>query len=94
MMYPQHTVKELDIWSKLRHANILQLLGIALFKDQLAMVSEWMEQGSIVSVVNKQPQVDRFALVRTIIFLVRLKLTTPASVCKWLESLRGCINES
>ncbi|KAG8788045.1 hypothetical protein FRC12_014979 [Ceratobasidium sp. 428] len=66
----KHTVKELNVWSKLNHANILPLLGVALFKGQLAMVSEWMEQGSIVTVVNSRPELDRFDLCGQVVAVV------------------------
>ncbi|KAG8720559.1 hypothetical protein FRC09_009379 [Ceratobasidium sp. 395] len=66
----KHTVKELSVWSKLSHVNILPLLGVALFKGQLAMVSEWMEQGSIITVVNNRPELDRFGLCIQVIDVV------------------------
>ncbi|KAG9126268.1 hypothetical protein FRC07_004156 [Ceratobasidium sp. 392] len=66
----QHTVKELNVWSKLNHVNILPLLGIALFKGQLAMVSGWMDQGSIIKVVNSRPELDRFSLCARVVEVV------------------------
>jgi hypothetical protein len=60
----KHTVMELDTWSRLRHTNILELLGIALFNGRLAMISQWMDNGSIISVVNTHPELDRYVLVR------------------------------
>ncbi|KAG8788044.1 hypothetical protein FRC12_014978 [Ceratobasidium sp. 428] len=66
----KHTVKELSVWSKLSHVNILPLLGVALFKGQLAMVSEWMEHGSIIAAVNNRPELDRFGLCTQIVEVV------------------------
>ncbi|KAG9126271.1 hypothetical protein FRC07_004159 [Ceratobasidium sp. 392] len=66
----RHTVKELNVWSKLNHVNILPLLGVALFKGQLAMVSEWMDQGSIIKVVNSRPELDRFRLCAQVVEVV------------------------
>jgi hypothetical protein len=56
------------VWSKLRHENILELLGLALFKGRLAMVSAWMDLGSIVLLVNERPQMNRYKLVRCLSF--------------------------
>ncbi|KAF8608136.1 kinase-like protein [Ceratobasidium sp. AG-I] len=66
----KHTVQELGAWSTLDHINVLRLLGIALFKDRLAMVSEWMEQGSIISALKIRPEVDRYALCIQIVGVV------------------------
>ncbi|KAG9124579.1 hypothetical protein FRC07_011075, partial [Ceratobasidium sp. 392] len=66
----RHTIKELNVWSTLNHMNILPLLGVALFKGQLAMVSEWMDQGSIVKVVNSRPELDRFGLCAQVVEVV------------------------
>ncbi|KAF8608125.1 kinase-like protein [Ceratobasidium sp. AG-I] len=58
----KRTARELDVWSKLRHENILELLGLALFKGRLAMISTWMELGNIVMVVNNRPSMNRYKL--------------------------------
>lgn len=59
---PKHvkrTTRELNVWSKLKHKNVLELSGMALFKDCLAMVSPWMVYGSVNSVLRKWPEMNR-----------------------------------
>ncbi|KAG8709322.1 hypothetical protein FRC09_000735 [Ceratobasidium sp. 395] len=50
----KRTARELDTWSQLRHQNILELLGMAIFRGQLAMVSLWMDRGNVVAMVNNE----------------------------------------
>ncbi|KAG9079190.1 hypothetical protein FS749_008747 [Ceratobasidium sp. UAMH 11750] len=60
----KRTARELCTWSRLQHENILEFRGLAMFRNCLAMVAPWMEHGSVVSLVNRQPDVDRFALCK------------------------------
>ncbi|KAI6108907.1 hypothetical protein EDD16DRAFT_1617233 [Pisolithus croceorrhizus] len=42
-----HAVDEINIWSQLRHENIMPLLGITTkFDNTVSMVTEWMERGN------------------------------------------------
>lgn len=54
------------MWNSLRHPNVLPLLGA--LKDgsqfELAMVSEWMQNGNINGFVQAHREVNRFKLVR------------------------------
>ncbi|KAG9105246.1 hypothetical protein FRC07_009456, partial [Ceratobasidium sp. 392] len=62
---PKHvkrTARELNTWSKLKHRHVLELCGLAVFRGCLAMVSPWMEYGSVSSVVKKWPDMDRYEL--------------------------------
>ncbi|KAG6326936.1 hypothetical protein ID866_12153 [Astraeus odoratus] len=44
---PQLTLREAHVWSKLRHENVLRLLGIVTkFDGTIALVTEWMPQGN------------------------------------------------
>jgi hypothetical protein len=52
------------IWRTLRHANVLPLLGVIMFENQFAMVSEWMGNGNINKFVKDHPSADRLELVR------------------------------
>lgn len=63
----KRTARELEAWSQLRHENILELLGLAMFKGHLAMVSAWMELGTVVNFVNNRPSVNRYQLSTRII---------------------------
>ncbi|KAG8713223.1 hypothetical protein FRC09_018964 [Ceratobasidium sp. 395] len=51
--------RELYIWSKCRHRNVLPLLGLVVFKGQIRMVSKWVENGSLPSYLRKHPDTDR-----------------------------------
>ncbi|KAF8595411.1 kinase-like protein [Ceratobasidium sp. AG-I] len=53
----KHAAKELYAWSKCKHNNVVQLLGLAEFRGQITMVSPWMENGS-VSRLDKSVSID------------------------------------
>ncbi|KAF8605856.1 hypothetical protein BDV93DRAFT_30665 [Ceratobasidium sp. AG-I] len=59
----KRAARELYIWSKAKHQNVLELMGIAMFKGQLAMISRWMTNGTLSEYAFKNPRVDRWALV-------------------------------
>ncbi|KAF8601997.1 kinase-like protein [Ceratobasidium sp. AG-I] len=54
--------RELHTWSQCRHPNVLQLLGLVEFRNQIGMVSHWMENGSLPLYLEKYPKVDRFQM--------------------------------
>ncbi|CAE6538147.1 unnamed protein product [Rhizoctonia solani] len=59
----KRAARELFYWSKMRHDNIHQLLGVIVFKDQyLGMVSEWMDNGNLHEYLRKNPNADCFQL--------------------------------
>ncbi|KAG8699147.1 hypothetical protein FRC09_006816, partial [Ceratobasidium sp. 395] len=58
----KRTARELNTWSRLKHRNVLELSGLALFQGCLAMLSPWMEYGSVTSVVKQWPDRDRYKL--------------------------------
>lgn len=57
-------MREIYIWSKAKHENVHELLGIIMFQGRLGMVSPWMENGNLQEYIQKQPDVDRYKLVR------------------------------
>ncbi|KAG8774316.1 hypothetical protein FRC12_002053 [Ceratobasidium sp. 428] len=63
----QRTARELRIWSNLKHKNVLELYGLGVFQGYLAIVSPWMVYGSVVSVVKKWPDMNRYILCRQLI---------------------------
>ncbi|KAG8718419.1 hypothetical protein FRC09_012689 [Ceratobasidium sp. 395] len=63
----KRTARELFTWSRLRHANVLELRGLAKFRNCLAMVSPWMEYGNIVALVNRQLDINRFSLCKQLV---------------------------
>ncbi|KAG8791136.1 hypothetical protein FRC12_010073 [Ceratobasidium sp. 428] len=60
------SVRELLIWSKLDHPNVLGLLGICVFGGEIGMVSEWMANDNATGYVVKHPDADRLGLVADI----------------------------
>ncbi|KDN33452.1 hypothetical protein RSAG8_13458, partial [Rhizoctonia solani AG-8 WAC10335] len=58
--------REIYYWSRMKHKNIHQLMGVIIFKDgYLGMVSEWMENGDLHKYLLKNPGADRYQLVRS-----------------------------
>ncbi|KAF8605855.1 kinase-like protein [Ceratobasidium sp. AG-I] len=58
----KRAARELYNWSKAKHKNVLELMGIAMFGGQLAMISLWMMNGTLSTYVFQNPGVDRWAL--------------------------------
>ncbi|KAG8793742.1 hypothetical protein FRC12_001752 [Ceratobasidium sp. 428] len=58
----KRTARELHTWSKCKHPNVANLLGLAEFHDQIAMVSTWMENGDLRTYLKKYPNADCFSL--------------------------------
>ncbi|KAG8691254.1 hypothetical protein FRC08_010221, partial [Ceratobasidium sp. 394] len=56
------TAREIYAWSKLRHPNILELIGFSTFRGQISIVSSWMENGPLPEYVSKHTEADRFQL--------------------------------
>ena len=54
---------EVVLWKQLRHPNLLPLLGATKSSDTLMMVSEWMENGTIMDFITACPQTNRLKLV-------------------------------
>jgi hypothetical protein len=67
IVWAKRAARELYNWSKAKHVNILELLGVAIFRDQLAMVSPWMENGTLSSYVSRNPGANRWELVGSLI---------------------------
>ncbi|KAG8690353.1 hypothetical protein FRC11_012201 [Ceratobasidium sp. 423] len=57
-------VQGLYAWSKTDHKNVLELLGIAYYKDSLAMISPWMSYGSTHDYIELYPDANRLHTVR------------------------------
>ncbi|KAB5593151.1 Tyrosine kinase family catalytic domain containing protein [Ceratobasidium theobromae] len=57
------SAKELLIWSKLQHPNVLKLLGICVISGEIGMVSEWMPNGNVTEYVFNHPEADRLKLI-------------------------------
>lgn len=58
----KNAARELHTWSKCQHPNVVPLLGLVEFRDQIGMVSYWMENGSLPSYLERHSEVDRCQL--------------------------------
>ncbi|KDQ52260.1 hypothetical protein JAAARDRAFT_139168, partial [Jaapia argillacea MUCL 33604] len=54
---------EVRAWGRLRHPNIVELLGVAFPGGRPAMVMPWYRNGNAVEYLRQHPGSDRFALV-------------------------------
>ncbi|KAG8727811.1 hypothetical protein FRC12_022204, partial [Ceratobasidium sp. 428] len=54
--------REIYAWSKLKHPNVIELIGFSTFRDRISIVSPWMENGTLPAYISKNPQADRFEL--------------------------------
>ena len=61
------------MWKRLRHPNIVPLLGITL--EPLQLISAWMPGGELKDYITKNPDVDQLGLVGTPLLLHRITLT-------------------
>ena len=55
--------KEVAIWKRVSHPNIVPFLGVSEAPAPLSMVSEWMPNGNVRGYVAKNPDVSRLQLV-------------------------------
>ncbi|KAB5593187.1 hypothetical protein CTheo_3350 [Ceratobasidium theobromae] len=53
---------ELYVWSKCNHPNVLKLIGVAKYRNQIAMVSPWMNNGNLSRFLAQNPKVDRYRI--------------------------------
>ncbi|KAG8709520.1 hypothetical protein FRC09_000627 [Ceratobasidium sp. 395] len=54
--------KELHAWSKCKHENIVELIGLTRFRGQLATLSPWMKNRALPQYLVQHPDADRFQL--------------------------------
>ncbi|CAE6439704.1 unnamed protein product [Rhizoctonia solani] len=53
---------ELGVWGRLKHDNIVPLLGVACFQEQAALVSSWVRYGSIVDYCREHASFNRLKM--------------------------------
>ncbi|KDN34285.1 hypothetical protein RSAG8_12625, partial [Rhizoctonia solani AG-8 WAC10335] len=58
----KHADPEIHTWSKCRHPNVIPLLGLALFRGRIGMVSPWMGQGTLPYYLKRIPDANRHSL--------------------------------
>ncbi|QRV96679.1 Tyrosine kinase family catalytic domain protein [Ceratobasidium sp. AG-Ba] len=64
--FERRCMRELTIWSRVEHSNILGLLGICVLGGEIAMVSEWMPNNNVRDYVTKHPHISRVKLMEDI----------------------------
>ena len=72
-------------WKALRHPNISPLLGVTMTESQLAVVSEWMDNGNVNEFVKARPDANRLVLVRFLscfLLLLDIDPRTIAIACR------------
>ncbi|KAG8729121.1 hypothetical protein FRC11_009472, partial [Ceratobasidium sp. 423] len=65
-VYNKRAAKEIYTWSKCKHPNIVQLKGLAVFRECLAMISRWEENGNLLQYLSRHPFADRCQLSTSI----------------------------
>ncbi|KAF9646793.1 kinase-like protein [Thelephora ganbajun] len=55
--------KEIVVWKRAKHPNILSIEGMVLELFEFCIVSEWMPNGNILEYITKYPAVDRLELL-------------------------------
>ncbi|KLO08496.1 kinase-like protein [Schizopora paradoxa] len=59
--------RELRVWSKLSHPNILPLLGYVMYGEYPALVSKWMVRGSVREYIEDRTNVSIMQMTRGIV---------------------------
>ncbi|KAG9081442.1 hypothetical protein FS749_007650 [Ceratobasidium sp. UAMH 11750] len=62
----KNAARELYAWSKCQHICVAELLGVALFRNQLAMISRWTGRGTLPQYITNNPRVNRLRLCHQI----------------------------
>lgn len=65
-MYHKQAAREIYTWSKCNHPNVVQLIGFAEFRDSLAMISRWEDNGSLLQFLSNDASADRCQLSKSI----------------------------
>ncbi|KAG8793872.1 hypothetical protein FRC12_001256 [Ceratobasidium sp. 428] len=55
----KYAARELYTWSKCRHPNVQQLLGLVMFRDQIGMVAAWESNGDMPRYLQRYPSTNR-----------------------------------
>ncbi|KAG8770406.1 hypothetical protein FRC12_004282 [Ceratobasidium sp. 428] len=55
----RYAAREIHTWSKLQHPHVLRLLGLANYRNKIAMVSSWMEGGPLRHHLKRTPGANR-----------------------------------
>ncbi|CAE6483435.1 unnamed protein product [Rhizoctonia solani] len=58
-VYHKRVAKEMYMWSKCSHPNLVELIGLAMFHDRLAVISRWEANGNLLQYLSRHPSADR-----------------------------------
>ncbi|EUC59180.1 tyrosine kinase catalytic domain protein [Rhizoctonia solani AG-3 Rhs1AP] len=58
----KRAMREIYHWSKIKHENIQELMGVVLLHNRLGMVSLWMENGNLKDYIRANPSSNRYSL--------------------------------
>ncbi|QRV89595.1 Serine/threonine-protein kinase [Ceratobasidium sp. AG-Ba] len=58
----KRAARELYTWSTLKHPNVAQFLGMAVFRGSIAIVSPWVKMGNFYRYIKAFPKTDRMGL--------------------------------
>ncbi|MCD7459058.1 hypothetical protein HAX54_039919 [Datura stramonium] len=56
-------MKELALWQKLRHPNIVQFVGVLKQSDRLIFLTEYLQNGSLYDQLRKKGRLDPLTAV-------------------------------
>jgi len=61
----QRLCREVLVWKRLSHPNILPLLGVSMSKSPqyFRIISEWMQNGNVTEYIGSNPEANRLRLV-------------------------------
>ncbi|KAG8795779.1 hypothetical protein FRC12_009786 [Ceratobasidium sp. 428] len=59
----KHAARELYTWSKCRHPNVQELLGLVMFRDQIGMIAAWESNGDMPRYLRRYPNTDRRRMI-------------------------------
>lgn len=70
----KRAAKELYHWSRLRHRNVLPLMGLAFFRGHISMISEWMDNGNLTSFLRLNVDASRICFTYVQAYVIFMKM--------------------
>ena len=73
LLSTQRLCREVLIWKRLSHPNVLPLLGVSVSKSpqHFRIISEWMPNGNVMEYIKSNPEANRLRLVRSASYIPR-----------------------
>ncbi|CAE6385150.1 unnamed protein product [Rhizoctonia solani] len=59
----KRAIRELSVWRKINHPNVLKLLGVCDLGGEIGMVSEWMVHGNIMQYTTEHKDANKLKLI-------------------------------